>query len=429
MWQSTRIAGGLIVVTLVGAVPALARQTNSAARLFDAPPAVTKTAPAEASESPAPIEQREWLGYGLKWAKWSRMTGDWDRLRTDLEDRGLSLAVSTIADVSSLAARSSRTQTFGRQLTSFGLTLDLEKIFGLGGSRMFAQYQNMGGANGASRAADSQGFSNIDADPFSQIGEVWLEQQIGTKVRVKAGRIDANSEFAFVENGSDFINSSMGFSPTIFAMPTYPDPHMGLVVRIDPSERLYAAASLFNGGPAMGVADFEATFTMGEAGLRWKRWGGGRLGIGYWRVDGHRADPDDRRHRVATSGQYMVFDQLLWADERDGDARSIAAFVQAGLADPRVWAIRSHVGGGLIGRGFVSGRPDDAIGVGATTVRVASTAGDTPSSSELALGVFYRLAVTKWVALKPDVQFIRHPGGDPARRMLVAGTIRIEVGF
>ncbi|MEI6669814.1 MAG: carbohydrate porin [Acidobacteriota bacterium] len=415
-------AAGLVAAIAVTATPVFARQSDSLERRSDTTNAIAPS-PAGSSDAPSPTEQREWFGRGLKWANWSRMTGDWDRLRTDLDEHGWSFQIGTISDVSSLATPSRRPQGIGRQLTTIGMTIDLEKAAGLKGSRVLVQYQSMGGANGAIRAATTQGFSNIDADAFSRFGEVWFEQRAGASLRIKTGLIDANKDFAFVENGADFINSSMGYSPTIFPLPTYPDPHMGLVVRVDPAERFYAVGGLFNGGPAMGVADFSAVFAMGEAGLRWKGWGGGRIGIGYWHVGGRRADPDDVIQPVATGGQYVVLDQTVWSGERDGAARSIGAFFQAGLADPGISTTSSHVGGGVVARGFVAARPDDSFGVGLTTVRLVGGA------RESEVGAFYRLALTKWMALKPDVQFIRSPGGASSRRFLVAGTVRIEVGF
>src|SRR5215467_16389746 len=39
--------------------------------------------------------------------------------------------------------------------------------------------------------------------------------------------IDANTHIATVESGTDFLNSSMGHSPTILKLPTYPEPRVG----------------------------------------------------------------------------------------------------------------------------------------------------------------------------------------------------------
>jgi carbohydrate-selective porin OprB len=60
----------------------------------------------------------------------------------------------------------------------------------------------------------AQVYSNIDAASRTTLYELWFEQKwMAGKVRIKSGKIDANSEFAVVESASDFLNSSMGFSP------------------------------------------------------------------------------------------------------------------------------------------------------------------------------------------------------------------------
>jgi len=403
--------------------------TSAAASAFAAAAAADGNTPVDPAAVP---DAREWFGSGVKWADWSRMTGDWDRMRTDLEHRGFALDLSTVSDFSTISGASRRVRGLERGLTTLGLNFDLEKLAGWAGASVLVQYQGLAGANAALYSALAQGFSNIDADRFGRLGEAWLQFQASSAIRVKLGRIDANKEFAFVENGSEFMNSSMGYSPTIVALPTYPDPHAGLVTHVDLGDRLYVAAGAFNSGPATGVADFGAVFGIGEVGVKWEAVGGGRLGIGYWGVGGRRADPDDAVQTIPikTGGAYLVFDQTLWADEQDGHEQSIGAFLQAGTADPALSTLAYHVGGGLSFRGLVSVRPDDSIGFGVTVVgaRAPVMAGHV-THAETNVGAFYRLAVTKWMALKPDVQVVRRAGGDSTRRALVAGTLRVEFGF
>ena len=426
------VAIAVACFVIVCASPVLAQQ-NVAAESTGGPPSASNASSSTSAASPAPPAPREWFGVGPKWSTWSRMTGDWNRARTTIENRGLSFELTSSSDGSGLGMWSSGVGGFGRNLMTAGLTFDFEKLAGLKGSRALVQYQTLGGLNGALEFSSAQAFSNIDADPFRRFAEVWFEQQVGAKLRVKTGLIDANTEFACLDNTGDFINSSMGYSPTVFPLPTYPDPHFGLVVHVDPTERTYASAGVFNGGPAMGVRDFDALFAVGEAGLRWNGRGGGRIGVGYWRVGGQQAEQDaelnDVIRPVSTGGQYVVFDQTLWSRERNGIERSVGAFFQAGLADPRMSATSSHIGAGLVGRGLVGGRPDDTIGVGVTFVGVAAPTPEDRGGREIAIEAFHRFALTKWVGLKPDVQFIKTPLGTPGRRVMVAGTVRIEVVF
>lgn len=415
----------VLAVSLVICAPTTFAQQNIGAERAVEGSAVSNGDPG----APTPPPPREWIGTGLTWPSWSRMTGDWARARTSLENRGVSFEITATSDGSGLGARPDGVQGFGRYLSTAGATLDLEKIAGLKGSRVLVQYQMLGGTNGAQGLSVAQPFSNIDASAFRRFAEVWIEQQFGPRVRVKSGLIDANTEFAFVENNADFINSSMGYSPTVFPMPTYPDPHFGLAVHVDPTEQTYVSVGTFNGGPATGVDDFKALFTVGEAGLRWKGLGGGRVGVGYWRITGKRDAAEDGIVPVSTGGQYIALDQTLWNSERGGTTRTVGAFFQAGLADPQLSPTSSHIGGGLTGRGLLPGRRNDTVGLGVTVVGLAPSAPGETTSREIVFETFHRFVLTQWMALKPDVQFFRHPSGTPGRRTILAGTVRIEVVF
>lgn len=105
------------------------------------------------------------------------------------------------------------------------------------------------GRNGSDDAGDFQGFSNIDADrDFFQASEYWWKQRLfGDKLRIKVGKAAANSEFAFVASAGDFINLSAGFSPTIFLLPSYPEPALGVNAFVYPTDWFYLARIIHEG--------------------------------------------------------------------------------------------------------------------------------------------------------------------------------------
>jgi hypothetical protein len=85
----------------------------------------------------------------------------------------------------------------------------------------------------------AQGLSSLDAASFAGPGEVWLQWEgsvAGAGVRLKGGRVDANSEFAATEASSVFANPSFGLSPALALLPSYPTPAW--------------SANVFVGGPA-----------------------------------------------------------------------------------------------------------------------------------------------------------------------------------
>ena len=151
------------------------------------------------------------------------------------------------------------------------------------------------GRNASRDIGDIQAFSNIDAGDRSQVGELWYEQWLFEKrLRFKIGRLDANNEFAFVEHGAEFLHSSMGPSPTIFVLPTYPDPASSVNLFVYPTEGLSLGFGVYDGAASRGVTTgvhgphtlrggdlffiggLDSQWTLGPQQLP------GRLGLGGW---------------------------------------------------------------------------------------------------------------------------------------------------
>ncbi|MEJ2504504.1 MAG: hypothetical protein P8177_14540, partial [Gemmatimonadota bacterium] len=89
--------------------------------------------------------------------------------------------------------------------------------------------------------ASSQGLSSLDAEDFGGVGEAWLQWSTGAGtgaagpvLRVKAGRVDANSDFAYSDVAGGFGNPSFGLSPVLAILPSYPAPAASLNAFVRP---------------------------------------------------------------------------------------------------------------------------------------------------------------------------------------------------
>ena len=168
-------------------------------------------------------------------------------------------------------------------------------MLGWQGGTFFIDFYSFNGENGSDDVGDVQGLSNIDLDASrDEIAELWYEQVLlDGKVRVKIGKVEANSEFDFADNAGDFMCSSPGCSPTIFVFLTYPDPATSVNVFIYPNDSLYVGAGLYDGagqegistglrGPETFFGSPSDLFIIGEAGMTWECAEGrpGRLAIG-----------------------------------------------------------------------------------------------------------------------------------------------------
>jgi carbohydrate-selective porin OprB len=154
----------------------------------------------------------------------SRWLTDVKRSRTRLADFGITTGLVITNDFSDdVRGGAEPDSDFNRCLLDLSLTFDGHKLIGWSGGSAFVRMHSYIGENGSDYVGDAQGFSNVDDDSHTLLYELWAEQKLpGTNWRARVGKIDANTLFATVENGADFLNSSMGYSPTIMQLPTYP---------------------------------------------------------------------------------------------------------------------------------------------------------------------------------------------------------------
>ncbi len=369
--------------------------------------------------------------------------------RKRLEHKGIAFEGVLISDWSSnfKGGVNTRGSSF-RHLLDVRLNFDLEVMGLLKGGLVSLDFQTQEGEDGSEDVGDLQAYSNIDEADFTALFEFWYEQVLlDGRLRIKIGKVDANSEFAYVEYGGEFIHSSPGFSPTIFILPTYPDSALSINVFVHPSENLYLGFGLYDGAAQEGfptgrrgfgtfIESPADLFLIGEVGITWELTGGlpGRLGVGVWHHTG-RIDEFDGGDRHGTTGFFLVFDQLIWKKERgnEKDGRGIGLFFQYGYSDKEVSEVVHHVGVGIQWVGMIEGRNEDVSGVMVSYARLSEEFRDDDdmgfvSDHETAVEVFYKIQLGENLSIKPDIQYIVNPGGSGVGDAVV-GTLRIEISF
>jgi porin len=360
-----------------------------------------------------------------------RASIDW---RSIVSHPGVTLSAEEITDASAGSAAFAGARSL-RTHSNLELTLDMDSLVGWRGLTLYAQHKSKTGRNGSGEAAFVQNFSNIDADDFRAMGEVWVEQRLlQDRVAIKAGRIDFNSAFAGTDNGASFLNASMGFSPSIVAAPTFPLPTLGVEATVSPWANFDVGVGVFNGldgapAPVGGASRFQ----IAQANQQWTLGGSqlaGRLGAGAWRHTGlfsaMGTSIDEAPDAEGTSGWYATLDQTLWQGRaRDGDASNhaaVGAFAQIGTANPNVQSVHAHRGGGMTISGLLAARPSDVIGVGITH---ASWGTGRETIGEL----FYQLPVSSHLSLVADIQRVSRLDGPGLRTYGNVATMRTVLTF
>jgi porin len=398
--------------------------------------------------------------------QWERLTGDWCGARTRLEEQGLTIDAEYIFEWSSVWDGGIRQRDSHRNALTLDLDFDLERVVGLEGGRFFLEFLHVNAERGGSLdAGDFQGYSNIENEwDLTNLFEVWYEQRLwDDRLRLKIGKVDANTEFDYLDAAVDFANSSAGYSPTIFVFPSYPDPATSVNVFVTPVETdrcaltigygFYDGAAGVDGvrtgqrGPSSFFHDdvSDDYFNIAEAALTWDTLGdafGGRLALGGWWHTGEFARFDGGEEN-GTGGVYLTFEQRLTAPGGPEGDRGWYIFANYGHADAEVSEIETHVGIGLVGRGLWARRPVDAFGVYLTYADLSREAvdlefepeeeGELPPHlfvrDEFVVDVYYRVQLTPAVFVQPDLQYIANPSGDDAVDDALAAGIRVGLTF
>lgn len=414
-----------------------------------------------ASDAAAPAEgAREWFG-AAPWAAWSRSTGDWSGARTALEDLGIDFNGSLVSEWSRFLEGSTGGDSAFRFLLDLNATVDLALLAGLEGATVFADFQTADTGVGDVYNGGYVAYSNIAiGGSITQLSQLWWEQWLLDRaVRVKIGKVDANAEFAFLPAAGGFINSSAGFTPTIFAFPTYPNPATAANLFVYPADAVYVGFGLYDGasavdgvptgsrGPATFFSDDASDdwFLIAEAGIALEEGAhaGLRAGIGAW---WHTGDFTTFAggSQDGTGGVYGIAQARLWnprpwnprpwsesagAADADDDGLGLWLFGQYGLADDEVSDVRQHFGVGLSLAGTFAGREGDSCGVYLSVVDFTDAPAAGFDASETALELFYDIEVTPWLHVKPDLQWYFDPSGSSAAEDSLVGTLRCTILF
>lgn len=337
---------------------------------------------------------------------------------------------SYVWDLAGPVAGAPSSRVFGQGLLD--VVFGYEKESSAGSLALVLDLQLHHGEDPSLLAGDVQAFDNQAAPGFERIAELFAQYTTaGDRLRVKAGKMDANGEFAAPDNAGDFVNSSMGFSPAIAGMSTFPDNGLGAVLDLRGPRRTTWRAGVFDAGERADTDGLEMSFDqvtlMVEAGRAWPSRGGGRLGIGWWRLDASGVDVEGDDHD-GVAGVYLTFDQTVWMPAGDTDGRGVSFFAQWARTQDGIVEVDGHWGAGLQWTGPWASRPADAIGLGWTRAVLDRRFGFT-AAAETAVEAFYRFEVGSGLVVQPDLQFIVDAGGDAQADAVVATTLRLVASF
>lgn len=454
-WQCLRPR--LLLVILLAALPGrLHGQTPAQAPL---PVAADPARPASADGAAAP----------------AGLFGDAGGLRPALVQAGLALGASTTLEMARNPAGGRSQGNALQSLTTLTLDVDGDKAAGLDGITLHSSaFLITGYGLSALHAGAVNTISSIEATKATRLFELYLDTSLlGGALDLRLGQISPDQEFLTTDAGSVLVNASFGW-PSLAAadLPAggvaYPLATPGLRLALSATPDLTFRVALTNGNPAPeGIGDPQilnpsgTSFRLdggvfaiaeiaadGPACLAATGWAA-HCKIGAW-YENHPAYDlryDDQGLSLAdpagsgVARRYWSNFSLYASVERDiaalapgrpvslllramgapGDRNFISAFADAALVLHGPFAARANDRAAL-GAGWAQVSPG-ARGI-ANDISALDGLPQIARRNESFVEVTYQAALTPWMSVQPDIQYIMAPGGGIVRDDAAGETAR-----
>jgi porin len=334
--------------------------------------------------------------------------------------------------------------------------------------RAFASVLNHEGRGPTGRyLGDFLAASNIEAFDSTRLYSWWFEvEQAGWSLR--AGALLADEEFGGTDGGGHLVNSAFGWPAFISANTVNTGPAFFVAAPGVRLARTITPALTWRGGIYDGDTfdSPEGDPTVNRHGLRYRLGGaqGGflmtelvyapeagptRLKLGAWHHTATFADQHvdaagrpfllsgaEARAHSGNTGIYASVEHVVVGSP--GKPGHVDTFLRLGAApsdrNTLTWALDT----GLSWHGPFPGRPADVAAIGLAHAAFSSRAAATarlldPTAPALdheqAMEISYTVSLNDRISLKPDFQYIRHPGGSRAQRDALLVMLRVNAEF
>lgn len=367
-----------------------------------------------------------------RWWERPHLTGDWGGRRETLAERGIVAGARYTAGFWSNVRGGFQTGTRYEGFAQWWLEADLDELFGWkGGSFDINWYSYHGGQPSLELVGPfpTQTVSGWETSASVRFYEIFLRQTWGDgRFAFKAGQLAADTDFFLSENADALLNGTFGFlglgRGTEIA-PFYPLAAPGAYLRARTADaRWEAHVGVYtadigedeSSNFGFGYGFDNGAFFLGE--LRARRSPFGRPGSYAVGVAGTTTELEDFSSGGTTNGGYGLFasiDQLLI--EQTSARPGLGIFVRSyGAPQAERSLVLWNVDFGLKVTRPLRGRDQDVLSLGFAHLRFADdyvaslrAEGENVSRHESVLELTYRLQVTGWLTLQPDVQFFFDP--------------------
>lgn len=414
-------------------------------------------------------------------SKW--MTGDWGGERTKLIEQGIDIKADYVGEVGGNLHGGYNDDKTARYADQFGLgvALDLQKLWGWDNTQAKIQLTNRNGYNisndrvGDPRAGTLSSSQEVyGRGHMVRLTQLWIQHQFfDNKLDVKAGYFGEGEDFNTFPcdfQNLAFCGSQVGNWATNIWY-NWPVSQAAIRVKYNINDELYAQIGAYNQNPSQ--LEHGNGFKLSGSGtagtvlpveLVWSPKVNslpGEYRVGYYKstadasdvredVNGLNAAETGDAYKTHSSkhGYWFVAQQQLTS--HNGDAsRGLNIAANATFHDKDTNFIDNYQSVMFVYKGPFDARPKDDVGIGAARIHVNDDVKKNAELLNVSNGVSdydnpvfspireteynyeinYGFHVTNWLTVRPNLQYITHPGGvDAVDNALVAG-LKIQSTF
>ncbi len=366
------------------------------------------------------------------------LTGDWGGLRTDLAEDGIAFRGDYVSETFSAIDGGLRRGGGYTQQIRVGADFDLEKLSGWSGAIAHLTFNDRRGKGVSSDVVGNRlPIQEAYGGQYSRLTELSIEQKLdGGRLNLRAGYFAMGNDLGGMAIGCNLVNAAFCAHPLSMSGDSgwynYPNARWGLAVRYAVRPNLLVRTGAYQVNPSLNnKANAYKPFASGSTGVmlplevEYDRGAKGGL-PGHYKLgayyDSSRVTRQGETGKVkGRYGVYLLADQMVWRQGSGG--RGLSLFGQVTLNPKASAPITRWYEAGFVQTGTFPGRDADTIALGVVHAELnprlrQAYADASPTlvdygalpAGETAIELSYGWQATRWLIVRPDVQYILDPG-------------------
>lgn len=400
----------------------------------------------------------------------SHVFGDWNGARGKLQARGVDLLVTYVNEIAANSQGGRRREASYADQIMVDANFDLQQLADISGASVHVSLTDRNGVDLKEKAGLGTLLSPQEIYGYgrtTRLAQLYYQQKLwADRMTVKLGRLPMSGDifpFSCEFQNLTFCGAVPGYiTPNWF---TWPASQWAVSVNTKLSDALQLATAVYQVNPSFTRNDqglelgspsgttgahvvAELTWTPELNGLR------GAYRVGVWRNTGRFVDLNSRQAPASTerrgsepltldhaSGYYLMAQQPLHRSAAD-PRRALTAFANLIQSDRDVSYVETVWEAGFFWRGPLARRPNDTLGVAVGRLGVnrvsrrrleernAGSGQPIPIPNvEYPLEGYYAWAAAPGFITRPNVQYIRNPGGISRSKDVVVFGLKTSASF